>query len=158
MTATVHDSARESFQRMTDGFTQALQSGLKFQEQTLRFWADLARENFEMACSEWEKAGEQMSELQARSGERFRKLADEQMRRGADLLKKTTAFAPTTDPAEFFDRLFATWRSTADMVREMSEAAVEAQVETMKQWCEALPRPEGASGTSRRTARATTRK
>lgn len=155
MTTATQNFVGDAFKQMTDGMTQAMQTGLKFQEEALRFWSEVAQNNMESVRSEWEKVQDRMGDFHTKTGDRFRTLAEEQTQRGMDLLRKNTDFSPTTDPAEMFDRMFTTWRSTADAMRDASQAMVEANVETFKHLCEVMPKVDATAGASAATTRRT---
>lgn len=158
MTASSNEFVRDAFRNLTDGMTQTVQTGLKFQEESLRFWTEIAQDNFESVRSEWEKMQERMGEVGTSAGERFRKLAEQHTQRGVETLRKGVDFTPTTDPAEMFDRMFATWRSTADVVREATEAFTAAHVDTAKQFVEAMPKVENLTAAATQTTRRATGK
>ncbi|MEP0845551.1 MAG: hypothetical protein HRF50_01875 [Phycisphaerae bacterium] len=142
MTTAGQDFVRDTFKGMSDNFTESVRTGMKVQEETVRFWSELAQSNLDNFRSEWEKVQERFADFNSKNAQRFRKLSEDQVQRGMDAARKAMDVTPTSDPAEMFDRIFANWRSVADVVRDAAEAVCHSGVETWKDLSEAMPRFE----------------
>lgn len=152
MTTAGQDFVRDTFKGMSDSFSESLRTGMKVQEETVRFWSELAQSNLDNFRSEWEKVQERFADFNSKHAQRFRKLSEEQVQRGMDAARKAMDFTPANDPAEMFDRMFASWRSVADVVRDAAEAACQNGVETWKDLSEAMPRFETGAKTGKQPA------
>lgn len=138
-------STRQSTEFATQTFTQwgeilnsAIETGLKFQEESSRFWTNLYNQGAETVRGRWQRVADELMPLNNKNTDRFQKLFHEQADRGMNLLRQAFDVCKVRTPAEWTDRAGEFWRASFDTMKEATEAATQVGAEAWQSWTDAV--------------------
>ena len=137
----------ELFEQAMKNYEQALQAGLKLQQESARWWMDL----MERAGSpqEWqtkanELASESMTVVQKRIEENL-KLLESSSRTSLDLLKKAMEAAKADTVSVAQNRVQDLWEASLEAMRTNATAIQQANTKWMESWIQIVPKAKSAA-------------
>ncbi|NOT02936.1 MAG: hypothetical protein HOP29_20240 [Phycisphaerales bacterium] len=136
MTTATADTMTDAFKQATEVFNQTLSTGMKFQEETTRFWNDTCGKSMDQFCGEAEKFSRETIPTAKRNMERMHKTFDEQARKNMDMVRKSFETAEATLDQSFMDKTFDLWRSSIETFRTSMETMAKANMRLFDGWGE----------------------
>lgn len=135
-TATV-DFMNDSFKTMTDSFTDAMNTAMKFNEETTRFWTDTFTRTTDEFRTRNEKVVNEFAPFTRENAERFQKSFQDQTDRTMKMMRETMdTVRPTMNPTENTERMMNIWRDSFDNVRESMDTYAKANQDMFRNWTE----------------------
>jgi anionic cell wall polymer biosynthesis LytR-Cps2A-Psr (LCP) family protein len=142
--ATNNHAASEIFGQATRSFESAIQTGLKLQEDSVRFMTDML--NDIGSPQKWQqKTQAVMNEIISSSQKNMDEavqVMNENAKTSMDLLQKAFQSRPA-DTNEAQSRTLELWESTLGIVRRNSEAALRANTRIVEAWTEMAKKVNG---------------
>lgn len=136
------DMYNDLFQQFNDNFSTAMRTGIRFYEDSMRFFVDAARRNQEQLRQRFEKATEELNPTMRKNFDRMARLIDDQTQRGMDLIRQTGDVFQGRQPSETYDRMFSLWRESFDTMRHAGDSFAKFTNELFENWTE-MNRPAG---------------
>lgn len=124
----------ETYKQVAEGYSKTMQAGVKFFEDTTRLYTDLAARTMEETRVRVEKVTHDTVELNKHGVERAQAFFEEQTRRNASLTPYMFDPASMNNPAEYFDRVAALWRTSFETVRDSISTIAKNSGEMMEGW------------------------
>ncbi len=151
--------ATESFGHATETFSKALGTGMKFQEETARFWSDTLGKNtamfgnnamfgqnemfgkgsdfskgMEQVQSQFEKMTKEVFPTTKKQLDTFQTMFDEQSKRGMEMMKGAfdacqNSTGSFVADANAFDHAMKMWRTSFDTMRSSVDTFAQANTE-----------------------------
>ncbi len=124
----------DSFKQAAETFSRTMETGIRFQEETARFWSEFFNKQTEDIRHGVEKFSTETLPFSQKNIERFHKLFDEQATKSVSFLKRAFEQTPATSPTEAYERLMTLWQQSFDTVRESADAMAKANVEMFENY------------------------
>ncbi|MGE3182410.1 MAG: hypothetical protein AB7N71_12325 [Phycisphaerae bacterium] len=134
-TATV-DFMNDTFKGMTESFTDAMQTAMKFNEETTRFWTDTFTRTTEDFRNRNEKIVSEFAPFTRENAERFQKSFQTQTDRTMKMMRETMETMRPTTGMETSERAMNMWRDSFDNVRESMDTFARANQDMLRSWTE----------------------
>ncbi|TWT42317.1 hypothetical protein RAS1_34470 [Phycisphaerae bacterium RAS1] len=132
------ETMNDAFKTGTDTFATFVQTGVKFQEQTARFWNDLfARSNDEIR-TQTERFNRDIMPVARRNAERVQKLVDEQTQRTTDFVRRSFDIGQAATPAEAMDKFLGLWQTSFDVMKQSTDAFARVGNEMVANWSDSM--------------------
>lgn len=128
----------DMFKGLSDNFADTMKAGLKFHEDTARFWFDMNSKNFEQFRNRFEQITDEFVPFSKRNMDRFHTLFDEQAKKSLDLLKQSYEMGQTGNANELCDRLFNLWKSSFETLRESVDNVAKANSDIFRNMTEVV--------------------
>jgi hypothetical protein len=144
MPATCETPLTGFFDQAAKSFGEALQAGVKAQEQVVGFWSDAL--NKTSAGDYQEKARAAFAgtvPAAQKSAEEYLKLVDANYRKSLEALKKACETTCGYTPAEFQAKARALFEAAVDLVKDNTQALTQTNQRVFEAWAEVL-RQNGA--------------
>jgi hypothetical protein len=145
MPATCETPLTGFFDQAAKSFGEALQAGVKAQEQVVGFWSEALGKT---GAGEYqEKARAAIAStvpVAQKSAEEYLKLVDSNYRKSLEALKKACDGGVGVTPTEFQSRARALFDASVDLVKENAQALVQTNQRVFEAWAEVL-RQNGAT-------------
>lgn len=125
---------KDTIKQAGDSFNKALETGVKFQEQTARFWTDLANRNMDELRGRLDKYNTDAMPFSRKNLDSFHRIFDTQVNKGLDLLKQTVETAKSQSAGEMYDQMLSFWRNSFDAMRETADAVAKVNNEMFDAW------------------------
>ena len=137
----------ELFDQAIKNYEQALQAGLKLQQESARWWLDTMAQAG--SPQDWQaKANEAASEsvaiLQKRLEENL-KLLEQSSRNSLDLLKKAMEAAKAETASTSQARVQELWEASLEALRSNATAIQQTNTKWIESWAQFLPKTKPAS-------------
>jgi hypothetical protein len=123
------DFVTDSFKQAAETFARTMQTGIRFQEETARFWSDFFGKQTEEARHTYEKLTTDALPFSQKNVERFHRMFDDQATKSISFLKKAFEHGPATTATETYERMLALWQQSFDTLRESADAVAKANGE-----------------------------
>lgn len=150
-TTTGRDFMTDMFKQATDSFSRTMQAGVKFQEDSARFWTDLTSKNLDEMRNQWEKLSLDATPFAKKNLEQFHKLFEEQTSKTLDLLRKTCEVGGVQNPSDVYERLTLMWRDSLDTIRQTTDAFAKVNGELFENCSEMIRKASGAQANGKPT-------
>ena len=145
MPATCETPLTGLFDQAAKSFGEALQAGVKAQEQVVGFWSDTLSKS---GAGEYhEKARAAIAStvpVAQKSAEEYLKLVDANYRKSVEALKKACDGGVGLTPTEFQTRARSLFDTSVELVKENAQALVQTNQRVFEAWAEVL-RQNGAT-------------
>lgn len=128
----------DMFKSLTENFTDTMKAGLKFHEETARFWFDLNSKNFEQFRNRFEQITDEFVPFSKRNMDRFHTLFDEQAKKSLEQLKQCCETGQTGNTNELYDRLFNLWKTSFETLRESVDNVAKANSDIFRNMTEVV--------------------
>jgi len=138
---------QELFQEALKNYGQALQAGLKMQEDSAKWWSEfMAQTN---SPQEWQAkmnkvAAESIPQAQQRIAESL-KTIEQTSRTSLDLLQKACQAAPSDPMATAQASMNELWEATCQAMRQNAQAITQANAKVVESWLQSWPQARPAS-------------
>jgi hypothetical protein len=144
----------ELFEQAIKNYEQALQAGLKLQQESAQWWMDLMKQGG--SPQDWQAkvnavAAESLSVAQKRMEENL-KLVEHSSRTSMDLLKKAMDAMKTDTVLAGQTKLQELWESSLEAVRGNAAAIGEANAKWVESWMHMMPKAKAAGSAKVTTA------
>lgn len=134
-TTTSHTTrSADVFDQLNDSFTKTFETGLKFQEETARFWTRMFEQSMEQGRDQYTRMMDAAAPFTRENTERFQRMFDEQAASSLKMLRNSFDINQTMKPGEAFDRLMQLWRSSFETFRESTESFAKLNSEMLQNW------------------------
>lgn len=138
----------ELMEQAMKNYEQALQAGLKLQEESSRWWTGLM--NPASAGAEWQKrwqktASQSLPLVQKRMEESLR-LVEQSSRTSLDLLKRAIALTASDSSANAQTKLQELWEASLGAVQNNTRAVCEANAKFTEAWMQLFASTPDAGG------------
>ena len=138
----------ELFDQAMKNYEQALQAGLKLQQESARWWMELMTQTG--SPQEWqtrfnEVAAETMSSLQKGMEENL-KVVEHNSRASIDLLKKAVDAAKADTVAAGQAKMQELWDASLEALRANTTAINQVNAKWVESWMQFVPKTKAASG------------
>jgi len=140
---TSRDFMTDMFKQAADSFSRTMQAGVKFQEDSTRFWTDLANKNLDEVRTQWEKLSLDATPFAKKNLDQFHKLFEEQTSKTLELLRKTCEAGSLQSPSEVYERLTLMWRDSLDSIRQTTDAFAKTNGELFENCSEMIRKFSG---------------
>ncbi len=152
MSDNIKSPLSEVVEQAMKNYDQALQAGLKLQEESSKWWTDFMTQT--AAPADWQKrwnaaAVETIPVVQKRMEESLR-LLDEGSRTSLDLLKQALQVASTDSAANAQSKLQGLWESSLQALRNNAQAVSQANAKVVESWMQLFSKEsQGTSGAAK---------
>ena len=139
MPATYETPLTGLFDQAARSFGEALQAGVKAQEQIVGFWSDTARKAG--AADYQEKARTAFTStlpVAQKSTDEYLKLVDANYRKSIDTLKRACEGGCGATPAEFQAKARALFDAAVELVKENTQALAQTNQRVFEAWADVL--------------------
>lgn len=148
MTDKTKSPISELVEEAMKNYEQALQAGLKLQQESAKCWTEFMAQT--TAPADWQKrwkaaATEAIPVLQKRTEESLR-LLDQGSRTSLELLKQAVEVANSDSPASAQTKLQDLWESSLQALRNNAQAVSQANAKVVESWMQLFSR--GADATT----------
>ena len=143
----------ELMEQAMKNYEQALQSGLKLQEESTKWWTDLISQT--AAPADWQKrwrstASQTIPVVQKRMEEALR-VVEQSSRTSLNLLKQALALTVNDSAANTQTKLQELWEASLEAVRNNAQALTQANARVVESWMQLLsgsaePEPSTTKG------------
>lgn len=151
------DTMTEMFEHMTDTFAKTLKTGLKFQEESARFWTDMYDKNTHQCQTHYDKMVDSTAPLYKKNLDGLMKMFDHQAGKSLELLKESCELSTAASPVQFGERMAQLWRHSFDAFRESADMMARTNQEVFENWTkmarEAAPKTNGSKPAHKAAAR-----
>lgn len=140
MPATLETPLTGLFDQAARSFGEALQAGVKAQEQLVGYWTDAVGKASPVADYQ-EKARAAFTgslPVAQKSTEEYLRLVDANYRKGIEALKKACDGGCGTTPAEFQAKTRALFEAAVELVKENTQAMAQTNQRVFEAWAEVL--------------------
>ncbi len=145
MPATCETPLTGLFDQAAKSFGEALQAGVKAQEQVVGFWSETLGKTSAGAPPPHPRAAIASTvPVAQKSAEEYLKLVDGNYRKSLEALKKACDGNVGLTPAEFQTRARSLFEASVDLVKENAQALVQTNQRVFEAWAEVL-RQNGAT-------------
>jgi hypothetical protein len=147
MSAKSGTQVQELFQEALKNYGQALQAGLKMQEDTAKWWTDfMAQAN---SPQEWQTrmnklAADAIPQVQQRIAESL-KTIEQTSRASLDLLQRACQTAPVDSVSAAQAGLNELWESSLQAMRQNAQAITQANSKVVESWLQCWPQARTAA-------------
>lgn len=124
----------DMFRHTTDMVNQAVAAGVKFQEETTRFWNDTYGRNMDQFFDQMNKVGRGFGPTFRKNLQRYHRNIDEQADKGLDLVRQSFDSAEAAFDDGFMDKTMDMWRSSFDTMRSGFETMTKANAQIVENW------------------------
>jgi BMFP domain-containing protein YqiC len=126
------------FEQAMDTYNSAFKTGIKMQEDTARWWADLMGET--SPVQDWQKRAQAMMAdampLAQKTAEEALRVIEQNSRTSLDLLRKVFDTAQSESVSDARDKIQGLWEASLGTLRENAQALVQANAKTIESWSE----------------------
>jgi hypothetical protein len=124
----------DMFRHSTDMVNHAMTAGIKFQEESTRFWNDNIGRNVDRFLDQADRIGREFAPTVKKNLQRFRQDIDRQTDKGADFVRRSFESAETAIDDGVFDRTMQLWRSSFDTMRSGFDTMTKANAQIVENW------------------------
>jgi len=126
----------ELMEQAMKNYEQALQSGLKLQEESSRWWTDFMTQS--TTATDWQKrwkttATQTIPIVQKRMEESLR-LVEQSSQTSLDLLKQALAVTASDSPANAQTKVQQLWEASLRALRQNAQAVAQANAKVVESW------------------------
>jgi len=130
----------ELMEQAMKNYEQALQSGLKLQEESSRWWTDFMTQS--TTATDWQKrwktaATQTIPIVQKRMEESLR-LVEQSSQTSLDLLKQALAVTGSDSPANAQTKVQQLWEASLRALRQNTQAVAQANAKVVESWMQLL--------------------
>lgn len=122
----------DMFKTMSDSYAKSFNMGVKFFDETGRFWTETMNKNAEDYRNRCDKMFEDFAATGKKNMERMVRFFDEQNTRGMGFVKNMTEMQPATTPTEMFDRATNVVKTSFETMRDGFDGLAKFTNETMQ--------------------------
>lgn len=122
----------DMFKAMSDSYAKSFNTGVKFFDETGRFWTETMNKNADDYRNRCDKMIEDFSATGKKNMDRMVRFFEEQNTRTMGLVKHVTELQPATTPSELLDRTSHVMKSSFDAVRDSVDSFAKFTGETMQ--------------------------
>lgn len=134
MPAEFSDTMSNLFRQANETFQNAMQTGLKMQQEMLSAWT----KPFTAETENFQERGRKMIDASVKmvqkNFEESQRLADTQYRQSLDLLKKAFDAAKPGDKNDLFENTKTLWQQTMDTMRHNAEQLAKTNTTVIENW------------------------
>lgn len=128
----------DTFKGLSDSFAETMKAGLKFHEETARFWFDVNSKNLDLFRGRFEQAADEMIPFSKRNLDRFHNLFDEQSKKALELLRRWQEMGQPTNVNDGYERLFTLWRNSFETLRDSVDTVAKTNSEIFRNMTDTL--------------------
>ena len=149
--ANTSKAAADLFTQAVDNFDNALKTGVKLQEDSLKWWSELATDSTDR--SDWQKRAQSVFEevipTARKNAEESLKTFDQISKGSLEFLKTAFNSTPADTGPELQQRIQKLWEETLTALRKNTEAVLDTHARAMNQWTTTFQKgaPQGARPT-----------
>lgn len=131
-TTTTTNVMGDTFKTLSDSYAKTFNMGVKFFDETGRFWTETMNRSADDYRNRCEKMFDEMNTTGKKNVERFTRFFEEQTSRNMNFFKAITDVTPMNTPTEFVDRSTAVVRTSFETMRDSFDGASKCMTETMQ--------------------------
>lgn len=122
----------DMFKAMSDSYAKSFNTGVKFFDETGRFWTETMNKNADDYRNRCDKMIEDFSATGKKNMDRMVRFFEEQNTRTMGFVKHVTETQPATTPSEIFDRTSHVVKASLDTMRDSVDGLAKFTSETMQ--------------------------
>ncbi len=134
MTATMTDAYTNAWKTAMESFQDTLKAGVKFHEETARFWTDNANRNLETFQTKTQQFVNDTTPFGKKNVEQFNKTFEQNVQRTMDLYRDAWKQGMPANPAEMSEHMASMWKNTFETMRESVDALAKANTDMLNRW------------------------
>ncbi len=126
------------FHKATETLDAAMKSQVKFQEETMQWWAEMAGGS--NSIQDWQKRAQTLA-MEAiptaqKSAEEYMRAVDQTYRTGLELLRKSFEGGEFHSLDDLQSRVPSLWETTLGALRTNTQAFIQANTKAIESWAE----------------------
>jgi signal transduction protein with GAF and PtsI domain len=131
MTTTMDNQVfvNDMFKQATENFNQAMNTGLKFQEESARFWGETFGKNVDQFRSQIDKISNESFPTAKKQLDRFHTMFDEQSKKGVEMFKEAFDSGNKAMNGDAYNQAMKMWRTSFDAMRSSVDNIAQANAE-----------------------------
>ena len=128
------DFMTQMFTQAANTFNETMQTGLKFQEQSAKFWTGTLAKNADQVRTQFEKVADEAIPAAKKNLEQFHRMFENQAQKSLDVLRETFDGARGWADKGLQDQTMTLWRTSFDAMRSSVDVVAKANAEMFEKW------------------------
>lgn len=129
------------FQQATENFNETMRAGLKYQEETARFWTEATGKGLQQFQKQAEKVTDEIFPTANKNLKHFHQQFDAQAEKGLEMLQRTLESGEPRVARETIDQTMGMWRKSFDAMRSSVDMMSKANTDMFHNWSEMANKP-----------------